>query len=160
MSETGSARRIGASGVKGLQLLRCGEFILDNETMEFVAPGGRKIRCTKLEHRIMASLMMNRGRPVSIERLMLQVYGTDTHDHPDITTLRVAFSNIRRKLKTESIEPDIIKNVTNVGYHLVCGKDEIEVLVLDRPRMAALDAVLAAAQTSCPHEVALLRRAA
>ena len=139
-------------------LLRLGEFLLDIQACRFMAPGGRGFGVTRLELKVLRCLMQGRGRPLSIERLMQKVYG-DADNEPDFSCLRVVISTIRKKMKAAGID-NPVRCETGVGYSLHGGDTEIEVLVLDRTRLNALDEVLAFSAGQLPDAVALLRRTA
>ena len=155
MSQSVSTSRKGGDE---LQLLKLGAYLLDAQTLEFLAPGGRSICCTRLEYKVLSALMMARGRPLHIDRLMGKVYA-DGEDEPSPACLRVVISKIRKKMRLAGIE-DPIHCENGVGYRMTAGEDEIEVLVLDRKRLLALDAVLSFASKMMPDAVALIRKAA
>ncbi len=141
-----------------MPLLQFGRYLLDAHSYTFHAPGARAVPCTRLEYRVLSSLLMARGRPVSMERLMQKVYaGAD--EEPDPTCLRVVISKIRKKLRAAGIGDPIVCD-NRVGYRIRDAEAEVEVLVFDRARLDALDAVLAFADANLPEAVALLRRPA
>ena len=144
-----------ASTLSEMKLLRCGEYILDAHTLQFMGPGF-VVTCTRLEFRVVSALMSAQGRPLNLDRMMMKVYG-GALDEPDQSCLRVVISKLRRKVRSiAGIDP--IRSEPGVGYSIASGAD-IEVLLLDRTRMQALDQILAFAADIMPDEVALLRRA-
>lgn len=155
MTARRAAARVAASGIE-MPLLQFGQYLLDAHSFAFHAPGARQVSCTRLEFQVLSSLLQARGRPVSIERLMQRIYG-GSDDEPDVTCLRVVISKIRKKLRGAGIDDPIVCE-NRVGYRIRDTSAEVEVLVFDRPRMDALDAVLSFASSKLPEAVALLRR--
>lgn len=72
-----------------------------------------KIDLTKNEYRILLSLMENRGKVVSREKLMERLWETDLF--VDENTLTVNVNRLRKKLDAEDLE-DFIRTKHGVGY--------------------------------------------
>jgi DNA-binding response OmpR family regulator len=144
------------SSFSGGTVLKHAPYMLDAEGYEFFSPGGRSFQATRLEYRVLAALMSAHGRPVSSDRLMDKLYsGTD--DRPDVSTLRVVISKIRGKMRDAGMGNPLV-NQPNIGYSITGDPGgELEVLLLDRGRLNALDAVLTLASVLMPDAVALLR---
>lgn len=74
---------------------------------------GEKIDLTKNEYRILLSLMENKGKVVSREKLMERLWETDVF--VDENTLTVNVNRLRRKLEQAGLT-DFIKTKHGVGY--------------------------------------------
>ena len=72
-----------------------------------------KINLTKNEYRILLSLMENRGKVVSREKLMERLWETDLF--VDENTLTVNVNRLRKKLDAADLE-DFIRTKHGVGY--------------------------------------------
>lgn len=72
-----------------------------------------KIDLTKNEYRILLSLMENRGKVVSREKLMERLWETDLF--VDENTLTVNVNRLRKKLDAADLE-DFIRTKHGVGY--------------------------------------------
>ncbi|MGN1128282.1 MAG: response regulator transcription factor [Candidatus Flemingiibacterium sp.] len=75
--------------------------------------GGSTLELTKNEYRILLLLMKNRGRVVSREKLMEQLWQTD--DFVDENTLTVNVNRLRKKLSAVGLE-GFITTRFGVGY--------------------------------------------
>ena len=75
--------------------------------------GGSTLELTKNEYRILLLLMKNRGRVVSREKLMEQLWQTD--DFVDENTLTVNVNRLRKKLSAAGLE-GFITTKFGVGY--------------------------------------------
>ena len=80
---------------------------------------GRKIDLTKNEYRILLTLMQNRGRVVSREKLMDALWQTDAF--VDENTLTVNVGRLRKKLDAAGLK-DFITTKFGVGYGVGCGE--------------------------------------
>lgn len=74
---------------------------------------GKRIELTKNEYRILLTLMQNRGRVVSREKLMEALWQTDAF--VDENTLTVNVGRLRRKLEAAGLA-DFIATKFGVGY--------------------------------------------
>ncbi len=75
--------------------------------------GNEKISLSKNEFRILLSLMENKGRVVSREKLMEQLWATDSF--VDENTLSVNVNRLRKRLETAGLE-NFITTKFGVGY--------------------------------------------
>lgn len=80
--------------------------------------GGQRVELTKNEYRILLTLMQNKGRIVSREKLMEALWQTDAF--VDENTLTVNVGRLRRKLDAAGL-PDFIATKFGVGYGVGCG---------------------------------------
>ncbi len=76
---------------------------------------GKQIPLTKNEYRILLTLMTNKGRIVSREKLMEAIWKTD--DYIDENTLSVNVNRLRKKLSAAGC-PELIETKVGVGYLL------------------------------------------
>lgn len=75
--------------------------------------GGERIALTKNEYRILHTLLENKGKVVSRERLMEKLWETDSF--VDDNTLTVNVNRLRKKLDAAGLE-DFIETKFGVGY--------------------------------------------
>jgi len=101
-----------ASGVKGSNVLSVGELTLDLRAKEVVR-GGQSVVLSRKEYEILECLMLSKGRIVSKERLLEQVWemGFETFSN----TLEVHIRNLRDKVDSP-FEKKLIKTVYGFGY--------------------------------------------
>ena len=76
---------------------------------------GQKIELTRNEQRILMTLMENRGKTVSREKLMETLWASDSF--VDENTLSVNVNRLRKKLDAAGLR-DFIKTKVGVGYSL------------------------------------------
>ena len=81
-----------------------------------VTKADEPVSLTPKEYAVIAELARSAGRVLSHGYLLRAVWGPAHEDHVDY--LRVAVSELRRKLETDPAAPDIIINVPAVGYRL------------------------------------------
>jgi len=81
--------------------------------------GGQKIELTKNEYRILLTLMQNKGKIVSREKLMDALWQTDAF--VDENTLTVNVGRLRKKLDAIGLT-DFITTRFGVGYGVGCGE--------------------------------------
>ncbi len=103
-----------ASGVKGSNMLSVGNLTLDLSSKE-VDRGGQGIELSRKEFGPLECLMLNKGRIVSKERLLEQVWemGFETFSN----TLEVHIKSLRDKVD-RPFEKRLIKTVYGFGYKL------------------------------------------
>ena len=95
-------------------------FVLGDLTINYaereVAIGGKPVRLTNVEYRLMVELSTHAGRILTYEELLQKVWETwDTHD---TRRLRTAVKNIRRKLGEDANNPVYIFNQPGSGYRM------------------------------------------
>ena len=91
--------------------LRCGSLALDTRAAR-VTIGGRLMKLTSHEYRVLAYLMHHRARVVSQAELTDHIYARDADR--DSNTVEVFVARLRRKLGAERIE-----TVRGLGYRMV-----------------------------------------
>ncbi|MEM7694996.1 MAG: response regulator transcription factor [Pseudomonadota bacterium] len=93
--------------------LRCGPVHLDVRASR-VSVSGAPVRLTSHEYRVLAYLMMHKGRIVSRTELTEHLYDQDFDR--DSNTIEVFIGRLRKKLKA-----DIIETVRGLGYRVAVG---------------------------------------
>lgn len=78
--------------------------------------GGREVRLTPLEHRILETLARDRNRVVTHARLLKEVWGPNLVN-PRV--LRVFITGLRKKIEINPSRPTRIISEAGVGYRLV-----------------------------------------
>ena len=87
------------------------ERVLVDEEHGLATRGGRELALTATELRLLAFLMRHRGRVLSKDQLLTQVWGYDAYDR---NLVEVHVSALRRKLET--CGPRLIHTVRGIGY--------------------------------------------
>lgn len=100
------------SGNVSGQYLSCGEIAMDLNTMS-VSCGAEDINLSAVEYQVLLCLMRNKGRIVTREKLLEQVWDVNGNYVND-NTLTVTVKRLRDKLH----QPDCLKTVRSVGYRM------------------------------------------
>lgn len=82
-----------------------------------VTVGGRPVRLSPTEYRLLRCLALNAGRVMTQDDLLVQVWGVDYEGD----VLRVTIRRLRQKLEPSAEIPRRIANVPGIGYMLVSG---------------------------------------
>jgi two-component system KDP operon response regulator KdpE len=90
----------------------CGEVRIDMAT-RIVHRDGQEIRLTPTEHRLLCTMVRNRGRLLTHDTLLRDAWGPAYAE--DRQTLRAHMANLRRKLATRS-STGAIRTYHGVGY--------------------------------------------
>jgi DNA-binding response OmpR family regulator len=99
---------------KGTSELRFGPFRLDLANYEAYVEGENgKLDLSNTEFKVLKMMMESRGRIVTRERLMTEVW--EMNDEIQTRTVDMHISTLRKKLKTAS---DLLKTKRGVGYFL------------------------------------------
>ena len=117
--------RRGASTHKQEAFVRIGDLAIDL-TRQRVTWRGDVVRLTPTEMRLLEVLLAHRGRLMTRERLLEEVWGSRSPS--DRGRLRVFVLHLRRKLHDDAALPRLILTEPGLGYRWV-GDDE----VLDEP---------------------------
>lgn len=97
------------------------ETIIENKELmidfskQLVYKAGNEIHLTKNEYRILARMFRELGKIVTYQTLMTEVWGPYS---TDTQTLRVNMSNIRKKIETDTLNPEYVITEIGVGYRL------------------------------------------
>jgi two-component system, OmpR family, response regulator len=87
---------------------KIGEVMLDTRVQR-VTVAGAPIKLTSLEYRVLAYLMLNKGKTVSRSELIEQLYSQDFDR--DSNTVEVFIGRLRRK-----VGKDVIRTIRGLGY--------------------------------------------
>ena len=80
-----------------------------------VYKNGTEIILTAMEYRLLLILLNNRGRVLSRNQLLENIWDIDG-DFVEDNTLTVYIKRLRDKIEEEPTRPDIIKTVRGLGY--------------------------------------------
>lgn len=80
-----------------------------------VYKNGTEIILTAMEYRLLLILLNNRGRVLSRNQLLENIWDIDS-DFVEDNTLTVYIKRLRDKIEEEPTKPDIIKTVRGLGY--------------------------------------------
>jgi DNA-binding response OmpR family regulator len=99
--------------------LKVGNLTLDPNRGEAHTGNDEPIRLTRLECKLLESLMINRGQVLTFEMLIDDVWGPDGGDR---SMLKQLVYRLRRKIENDPSEPVYIVTVTGIGY--TCGENK------------------------------------
>ena len=95
-------------------------FVLDELTIDFarrrVTVGGRPVKLTVIEYRLLVELSVNAGRTLTHEHLLQRVWRKRSGG--DRRPLRSAVKSLRRKLGDDAGNPTYVFNELRVGYRI------------------------------------------
>ena len=94
-------------------VLEAGGVRLDRARFE-VSVDGREVRLTPKEFQLLEYLMANRGRAVTRDALIEEVWGSDYFG--DTRTLDVHVKRIRSKVQSAGGRPQVLETVRGIGY--------------------------------------------
>jgi len=100
-----------------LDPLHVGRFQLRPTDRTIILDGQDPIRLTNLELRLLYCLMSSAGQTLTTEELNQRVWGYS--NVADITMLKNVVYRLRRKFEKDPANPQIILNVTGVGYKFI-----------------------------------------
>lgn len=106
----GVLRRSGKSNA----VLRCGDVALDTETGK-VSRGAAQIALTKLEYKILSSLMSHPGKLFTRDEILAEIWDISGNFVND-NTLSVTMKRLREKLG--DADGQMIKTVRGIGYRM------------------------------------------
>jgi two-component system KDP operon response regulator KdpE len=90
-------------------------------TIDFAARvvwrGGAEIKLTPREYALLRVLVMHRGRVVTHQHILREVWGPKSEDNTHY--LRVHMTHLRQKLEAEPHRPRHLKTESGIGYRLV-----------------------------------------
>lgn len=107
-------KRVLARSGKGSAVLHCQNVSLDTETGK-VSVGGSEVTLTKLEYRILSSLMAYPGKLFSREEILAEIWDVSGNFVND-NTLSVTVKRIREKLG--DTDGHFIKTIRGMGYRV------------------------------------------
>ena len=95
-------------------IIECGNIALNQQSYE-LSGNGQTFVLTKLEYRLMETLMLNQGMYLSSEELLVKVWGYETE--AGLGTVWVYISYLRKRLSSMNANVEI-KAKRNIGYTL------------------------------------------
>lgn len=95
-------------------IIECGNIALNQQSYE-LSGNGQTFVLTKLEYRLMETLMLNQGMYLSSEELLVKVWGYETE--AELGTVWVYISYLRKRLASLNANVEI-KAKRNIGYTL------------------------------------------
>ncbi|MGZ3808341.1 MAG: response regulator [Bacteriovorax sp.] len=98
--------------------LKCGAIEMDLSA-HLVRINSQTIKLSATEFNILKVLMKNKGRVVTHNVLLKEVWGPSAIEH--VHYLRVYLANLRKKINVDGSEQDIISTEAGVGYRLIDG---------------------------------------
>lgn len=104
-------------GDRNSKLLQCGNITLDTETGK-VRVAGEEVTLTKLEYKILSSMMSRPGKLFTREEILADVWDISGNFVND-NTLSVTMKRIREKLG--DMDGKVIKTVRGMGYRMENG---------------------------------------
>jgi len=100
-----------------LDPLRVGRFHLIPSDRTIILDNNNSIRLTNLELRFLYCLISQSNHTIPVEELNLRVWGY--RDIAENTMLKNVVYRLRRKIESDPANPQIILNVTGVGYKFI-----------------------------------------
>jgi two-component system KDP operon response regulator KdpE len=86
-----------------------------------VRVGGKDVRLTPTEYKLLAALVRHAGRVVTHKQLLLEVWGPWSTE--EYQYLRVYMTHLRRKLEPDPLHPVLFETDAGVGYRLRSADD-------------------------------------
>ena len=86
-----------------------------NEAKGIVLKNGKEIELTALEYKILTLLFENRGRIISREQILANIWD-ENENYVNDNTLTVYIKRIREKIEEDINSPKIIKTIRGLGY--------------------------------------------
>lgn len=105
-----------ASPVEKSSLLKNGPLEMDLEAHS-VKLNGQLIKLTATEYDILKVLLTHKGKVITHRSLLKEVWGPNSTEH--VQYLRVYLGNLRKKLKTETQNQELISTEAGIGYRLI-----------------------------------------
>ena len=100
-----------AGNVQG-RYLTCGLISVDTEGMTVLC-GGKEVTVSQAEYQLLLILLQNKGKTVTRERLLAQIWDTNGNYVND-NTLTVTMKRLREKLG----HPSCLKTIRSFGYRM------------------------------------------
>jgi DNA-binding response OmpR family regulator len=105
------------AGVETSASLSSGRVTLDIEDHTVAISGGEPVRLTKLELRLLQTLLANAGRSVNSDRLLVQVWGH--RNSGDRQLLKQLVHRLRHKIEADPANPTLLQTAAGSGYKLI-----------------------------------------
>lgn len=112
----GLVRRATGASVHNLPSFTLGDLTLDPSVRTLTIRGSSPKHLTRLEFRLLYTLMIHNGQVLTTETLVEQVWGYDGRGDRDL--VRGLIKRLRAKVEPQTAEPRYILTVPGVGYKL------------------------------------------
>jgi two-component system KDP operon response regulator KdpE len=109
-------RRVTGASLQNLPSFTLGDLTLDPAVRTFAIQDAPPKHLTRLEFRLLYTLMVHRGQVLTTETLVEQVWGYDGRGDRDL--VRGLIKRLRAKVEQDTSEPRYILTVPGVGYRL------------------------------------------
>jgi two-component system KDP operon response regulator KdpE len=76
--------------------------------------GGKSVKLTKIEYRLLREMVHHRGKVLFPEQLLIRVWGPEYKEYVDC--LRVAIWRLRQKIEEKPSQPKYIHTLHGIGY--------------------------------------------
>ena len=93
--------------------LRQGPFVLNPRT-RVLEKDGKRIKLTQIEYALMLLFMKNRGKPLSREELLSQIWGKEYIGEDKVVDVNIR--RLRVKLEEDSASPEYLHTIWGYGY--------------------------------------------
>lgn len=107
---------------KGMQILRLGNVQVDTERAK-VSKGGQEIFLSALEYRLLLSLIAHKGKVISREHLLEEIWDA-AGEFVNDNTLTVYIKRLREKIEENPQEPRLICTLRGIGYQIGAETDD------------------------------------
>lgn len=110
-------KEIKSVSLKGSEIIRVGEFELDEDKIE-VKKNGEIINLKPKEYKMFLYMMKHKNQIISKEKFCDYVWGEDFIGFNN--TIMVHIRKLREKIEDNPSKPEYIVNVKGLGYKLIC----------------------------------------
>ena len=93
--------------------LRQGPFVLNPRT-RILEKDGKRIKLTQIEYALMLLFMKNKGKPLSREELLSQIWGKEYIGEDKVVDVNIR--RLRVKLEEDSASPEYLHTIWGYGY--------------------------------------------
>lgn len=106
-------RKIHTLAPEGESTFEC-DWLLVDHAKRRVEVEGQEVHLTQTEYRLLTLLIANKGRVLTHNYILRQIWGYD--EAGDTRTVRVFMANLRRKIERDTTNPRFIFTEIGVGY--------------------------------------------
>ena len=106
-------RKLGSLPAESDPAFEC-DWLAVDQARRKVTVDGQEIHLTQTEYRLLTLLIANKGRVLTHNYILRQIWGYD--ETGDTRTVRVFMANLRRKIERDTTNPRFIFTEIGVGY--------------------------------------------
>jgi DNA-binding response OmpR family regulator len=110
-------RRTAGTSLFSLPILQQGDVILDPSTRSVQVGEGEQVRLTRLEFRLLHTLIINAGQIIPTENLVEYVWGYSGEGNQEL--VRGLVQRLRTKVEPDPRKPSYIINSPGIGYSFI-----------------------------------------